>query len=666
MQLVTDWEAQYSGAANNVPSSSNTTPQKGQNTSNNRSNSAKREATPIKPRATAEEEPATTRLFRIAEELESMAPGLFPETDANRRDWVAWRIRVWRYLAYCADGVLYKEAVNFEQLCKAWKSPATDKDIRFTVGRVLDKFIHLRQAGEEYKPDELAQKASSERLMSSCTFHERVMAKLLKKDNGYIQGALSAYDAYLYPKFLVRLLVRSDEASGVAPTSEWLNDSFGGAQSDAYDPCEPISHAVLKTLVVQSSTITPSSSSSSSSVSKEEEQEKGSSATSNASSSSNAYDISLNILVPALIRVFMNHPEDDKLKTFVVAILVNFSRNNYSVKANILAGGFAREIVKLLRSKDDDLVRHACSLLTNLTKTPDFRSTIYRGSAKASLLELIQRNSTASSVASLPEADKYRAPKIVSQACQVLGNLAIDNSNRADLLRGEETQHDADGNYAIPVLVRALADLVFKEDYLATFSKKSSKERQELDEVRASALFALKNLSISAPPAGAMSTVSNGGGGSSSGANVVEYKQPRISVKSALGRYASKPFLKILRDRDVKDRNLIDYLLRLLYSLCYEPKVAIKLHAERIADGLAIRKQDFANLCLQIQTKISNQQKTSSSQVTLNGGAEDEPQTDVFNAFQPPQAQQQPITGGILKQSKYGGGTARRESGGQE
>lgn len=682
--------------------------------------SSKQNASAGQPLNQVVDESPDLRLFRIADELEMMVPGLDEETDGTDKykgDWVAWRIRVWRYLAYCADGAIYKEAVNLEQLCKAWKSSTTDKEVRYVLGRILDKFIHLRQIGDEYRQDELYQKASSERLMSACTFNERVITKLLRKDTGYIQAALSAYEPHLYPKFLVRLLCRNDEIPGFVSPSTWLADSMGGAIPDASDPCEPIAHAVLKCLVVQSSAgprsissgaSTPAGGASSSRPSSSPTPSNRPSASTapdgdgtnpNQTNEDRAYDVSLNILVPALIRVFMNHPEDDRLRTFVVAILVNYSRNNYSVKANILAGGFGREIVKLLKSKDDDLVRHACSLLTNLTKTPDFRATIYRGPAKASLLDLITKNVSTASVASLPDADKYRAPKIVSQACQVIGNLAIDGSIRLDLLRGEEIQHDADGNYAIPIVVRALADLVFKEDYLATFSMTSNtssgREKQELEDVRASALFALKNLSIS-PSQGTTSSVGQGDGvksssqGSGNGisqSTSVEFvprNVSRINVKAALGRYASKPFLKLLRDREVRDRNLIDYLLRLLYSLCYEPKVALKLHSERIADGLALRKQDFANLCLQIQTKIANQQKSSSGSLSGGGGGGNDEEnettvfgggigggagggngqgTDIFTAFQPPSVSAltndsgnsgaPAITGGILRQSRF-------------
>ena len=631
-------------------------------------------------------ETASMRLSRIAEELELSAPGLDPETDANRADWAAWRIRVWRYLAYCADGVVFKDALNLELLTKAWKHHMTDKVVRQTIGRVLDKFIHLRQAGEEYKPDELHQKAGNERLMNSCAFNERVMVRLLKPANGYIQSVLSAHDMYLYPKFLVRLLCRNEDLansavgdagnvnqSGTSGSESWF--ILGGAAHDSYDPSEQTSHAVLKCLVVQSSTagkVTTGGgvegSSSSGTGGRDMAAATAKMSASSVANEDKAHDIALNILVPALIRIFMSHPEDEKLKTFVIAILVNFSRNNYSVKANILAGGFAREIVKLLKSKDDDLVRHACSLLTNLTKTTDFRTTIYRGSTKSSLLDLIRRNPIATSITNLPSSDKYRSPKIISQACQVIGNLAIDPAIRADLLKEDELQHDADGNFTISTVVRILADVVCKDDFLDTFGS-GAKERQEKDEVRASALFALKNLSIS-PTAGTSSSSTGTSGSSSGGPGAAAAAQSessgggllrnRISTKSALGRYASKHFLKILKDKDVRDRNLIDYLLRLLYSLCYEPKVALKLQAEKIQDGLALRKQDFANLCLQIQTKIANQQKVTASASGGPAGSggvlfgEDEAPEQKQQQQQSGGAQTVGLQGGILRQSRFG------------
>jgi len=60
-------------------------------------------------------------------------------------------------------------------------------------------------------------------------------------------------------------------------------------------------------------------------------------------------EVALNHLVPVLVNILINFPQDDKLRVLAVATLVNFSHKNKSVKASILAGGTARILVDLLK-----------------------------------------------------------------------------------------------------------------------------------------------------------------------------------------------------------------------------------------------------------------------------------------------------------------------------
>ncbi|KAH9252091.1 hypothetical protein BASA81_010073 [Batrachochytrium salamandrivorans] len=155
----------------------------------------------------------------------------------------------------------------------------------------------------------------------------------------------------------------------------------------------------------------------------------------------------------------------------------------------------------------------------------------------------------------LRPGDLFRSPKIIALACQTIGHLAVEEDIRLQLLE---------------------VDLVCKEAHLG-------------DEVRFSSLFALKNLSIG------------------------------TGVRSSLGRYASRDLIKILRDKDVRDALVVDYLLRVIYSLCWDVKISSKLVSEKLLDGLALRKQDFPNLCLQIKSKIdANQDPKQTSSVSTS------------------------------------------------
>lgn len=460
-----------------------------------------------------EDEVMIATLMGLAEVAENHPPALNvdaeEEDEDTRRDWAAWKTRVWSYLAYCVDGAVYHQVLDFDLLTKVWKANNTKPGLKQTVGAVLDRCIHLQNG----RTESLATLVSQTINAPEITFNASALGKLLK--TGYVQAALSEHDATLFSKFLVRLLLSDNSRQAVA--------------SD--ETLEPIAHAVLKCLVT---------------FSLDED-----------------HEANLNLLVPALIRVFMSHPDDDKLRTWCVSILVNFSRNNNAVKSNILAGGgFAREIISLLRSKDDDLVRHACSLLLNLAKTSsEFRQSLYRGNLKQFLVDLMRKVN----LANLRLGDLFRSPKIIALACQTIGHLAVEEDIRLQLLEGEETQNDSDGLFRISALVRTLVDLVCKEAHLG-------------DEVRFSSLFALKNLSIG------------------------------TGVRSSLGRYASRDLIKILRDKDVRDALVVDYLLRVVYSLCWDVKISSKLVSEKLLDGLALRKQAFPNLCLQIKSKIDANQ----------------------------------------------------------
>ena len=150
------------------------------------------------------------------------------------------------------------------------------------------------------------------------------------------------------------------------------------------------------------------------------------------------------------------------------------------------------------------------------------------------------------------------------------------------LLKEEEGTMDTDGRYPISKIIRALADLIFQSEFLGNYHVKSAKEKEEIDDVRASALFALKNISIK-----------------TSGET-----DDKSKVKFQLGRYAADKFLEILNDPRITDVKLINYLLLVLYSLSFDPRIASRLKDNKIEDALVKRRPEFANLCNQIERKM--------------------------------------------------------------
>ncbi|KAH9252992.1 hypothetical protein BASA81_009148 [Batrachochytrium salamandrivorans] len=143
--------------------------------------------------------------------------------------------------------------LDFDLLTKVWKANNTKPGLRQTVGAVLDRCIHLQNSQTESLATLVSQTINAPEI----TFNASALGKLLK--TGYVQAALSEHDATLFSKFLVRLLLCDNSRQAVA--------------SD--ETLEPIAHAVLKCLVT---------------FSLDED-----------------HEANLNLLVPALIRVFMSH-----------------------------------------------------------------------------------------------------------------------------------------------------------------------------------------------------------------------------------------------------------------------------------------------------------------------------------------------------------------------
>jgi hypothetical protein len=59
--------------------------------------------------------------MQLAARIETdLAPGLDVAT-AHEQDWAAWRVRVWKYLAYCVDGGVYPGVLSVQEVARQWK-----------------------------------------------------------------------------------------------------------------------------------------------------------------------------------------------------------------------------------------------------------------------------------------------------------------------------------------------------------------------------------------------------------------------------------------------------------------------------------------------------------------------------------------------------------------
>jgi len=456
--------------------------------------------------------------------------------EAERR---AWRMRVRKYFGFCVDGGVFPGVLTIGELARQWRvSP--EKKFKADVGAVLEWLLHLRPRGGDFDAQAgFAALATDDAFMRACSFDEAVMARLL--ESGFIQTSLQGTgDASAYSRFLVRLLRMT-----------------GDCEEDA----EALRYAVVKRLVEQSANA------------------------SHDSVDDVVDDVALNYLVPVLVNVLVNYPQDDKLRVLAVATLVNFSHKNRSVKASILAGGTARILVDLLRSPNDDLVRHTCSLLTNLTKAPEFRANVAKGLAIPLLLSMLERKRI---------APHFRSSAIVAQAASVLGNLAIDGDLRALILGSG----DKAGEDAVPASVRLL--VYFFITPAQELCKDLTATQREREVVLTSCAFALKNLAVSSPA------------------------HPN-NTKRTMARIALRSIVDVLRDG--KDGRLIDVVLRLLHVLAFDAKVAQRMVDDAVPALLDKHKTDFPELVLQLHSKLNQVKHDDAGAISESSAAEPTPDT---------------------------------------
>eukprot|EP00753_Platysulcus_tardus_P016008 PLAT5370.2.p1 GENE.PLAT5370.2~~PLAT5370.2.p1 ORF type:complete len:862 (+),score=500.89 PLAT5370.2:1-2586(+) len=334
--------------------------------------------------------------FEFAAAMEKNPPGL-PDTapPALLED---WQRRVWRYLAFCVDGGLLPHMLTLKDL--VYHFHGLERRERNRLRRLLDNLLYLHPTGGHYEYAPLEQMVANDRLMKSFSFNESVMCALI--ESNYVAQVLEeTRDLSAYPLFLVRLLRHSDGAGGQPGR---------------------LQYTVCKQLV-----------------------------TSSVTDAELQNEVALNILVPALIDLL--YSSDLNLCVLAVVALVNYTRDNDSMKNLVMSRGAVRRVISFLSSKNGDLVRHSAALLNNCTKRDQYQQSIASYGAIDLLLDLLVKRRT---------PPYYHKVPILIQAATVLGNLAMDTRLRDSITRckGYETVTDDTKQVRQSVALRILVSVL--------------------------------------------------------------------------------------------------------------------------------------------------------------------------------------------------------------
>lgn len=111
------------------------------------------------------------------------------------------------------------------------------------------------------------------------------------------------------------------------------------------------------------------------------------------------------------------------LKTYATVTLVNLTNCRDAVKTALMNRSISFSCKAHLSMKDDDLVRYTLALLTNLTKTMQYRKMLY----DAGVTEVIWRMVSTS-------LRFIRAPKLLAELCSVGGQVCNDDYIRKEML----------------------------------------------------------------------------------------------------------------------------------------------------------------------------------------------------------------------------------------
>jgi len=116
------------------------------------------------------------------------------------------------------------------------------------------------------------------------------------------------------------------------------------------------------------------------------------------------------------------------LATYACAALINLSQAMDLVKNWIMRAGIANICMRLLHSKDDDLMLYTLMLLVHLTKQANHRAMMKKAGLVSWLNKTLAESYDATAV-------KYRR-RIIVEICSVLGQMCNDDDTRRETCEG--------------------------------------------------------------------------------------------------------------------------------------------------------------------------------------------------------------------------------------
>eukprot|EP00750_Incisomonas_marina_P009745 INCI16111.1.p1 GENE.INCI16111.1~~INCI16111.1.p1 ORF type:complete len:1050 (-),score=133.15 INCI16111.1:63-3212(-) len=293
----------------------------------------------------------------------------------------AWVQRVWRYLAFCFDGGLaLGPTVSLEMLAK---KPLLERRSRLVVERVLDWMLHLRPRTEPYRWATLSTKTLDESIVRDMSFNERVMCTFL--DAGFVRRIiLRDCDATCFIVFLVHLFKYCLKTPAREENTKELQASIcrqmlSFAHHSKEEGQRSLSDKTPETL----------------------QQE----------------EMSMLVLLPEITSV-LRGLRDPTMKTYLVAVLVEFTFYQTRMKNELMKQGGAAIVASFLRSPNSDLVRQSCALLVNCSVQRYHAQIIRSYGCIPDLLRLVNER---------PFQPYFKSPTVLTEALCVLRNLAKDS-----------------------------------------------------------------------------------------------------------------------------------------------------------------------------------------------------------------------------------------------
>jgi hypothetical protein len=365
--------------------------------------------------------------FEFAKYLEKEATGL-PDT-APPEIFEEWKRRVWRFISWCIDGGVLPSVLSIQSLVYYYNVLAGQPRPQSKLSQIFENILYLKAPNEPYVNSPLVAKVRDERLMRKFTFNEYVMIRLI--ESGYMKTILTQNaDKSEYPRFLIRLLQRKPTGS---------EGKYGMR----------LKYSIAKQIVQFSMTFSASTLSI-------VNENKSISVRNESNTGPLADDVSINIIIPTLFRLLIE--DDENLQILATVSLVNYTLKNAVMKNVIMAGGILRRIIGFLVSKNNDLVRHACALLNNCTKTEQYRQTVASFQVIPMLLLILQPSTV---------PPTFRPVPILVNTVAVLGNLAADSGLREKILESVGSIRDRVGavrdsvkTQKLPTIIVLLSDLL--------------------------------------------------------------------------------------------------------------------------------------------------------------------------------------------------------------